>query len=67
MYTTCYFNNLFCVLTQVAQPIDRRLLPSHNLVLTTIVTMGCAMLNLSSLVLGIPALLCAILVSKISY
>ena len=47
------------------QPIDRRLLPNHNLVLATVVTLGCAMLNLTSLIFGIPALLYAIWVSEI--
>ena len=37
--------------------------PAHHLVLTTVITMICAFFNVSSLILGIPALLISIMVS----
>ncbi len=39
--------------------------PTHNLILTAIVTIACAMLNLTSLMIGGPAVACAIVVRNI--
>ena len=38
--------------------------PAHNLILTAIVTIACGLLNLTSLMIGGPAVVCAIMVSN---
>ena len=46
---------------QNVQNVDGRFLPADNIILATVVTIGCALLNVTSLVIGVPALLCAIM------
>ena len=40
--------------------------PAHNLILTAIVTIACGLLNLTSLMIGGPAVVCAIMVRNSS-
>ena len=53
--------NCFSTLQVPVPPANAQ--PSHHLVLTMVITMICAFFNLSSLILGIPALLCSSMVS----
>ena len=46
---------------QTIQNVDRRFLPAHNIILVAVVTIGCALLNFTSLVIGVPAMMCAVM------